>query len=136
MHLLATQSGVIDDGSEAMDLGQTPGDVVVISAADSELSALARAHADAGLRGSLRLANQMQLMHNLSVDTYIENTLCGAKLVVLRLLGGKAYWSYGVDQVVAAAKEHGFKLACLPGDAQRDEALMQLGTVASDEADA
>ncbi|MGI9373485.1 MAG: cobaltochelatase subunit CobN [Hyphomicrobiales bacterium] len=136
MHLLAIQSGVIDDGSEAMDLGQTPGDVVVISAADSELSALARANTDGASGVSLRLANQMQLTHNLSVDTYIDNTLCAAKLVVLRLLGGKAYWSYGVDQVVAAARQYGFKLACLPGDAQRDEALMALGNIAPDEADA
>ena len=44
MHLLAAQSGVIDDGGEAVDLGQEPGDIVVISAADSELAALARAH--------------------------------------------------------------------------------------------
>ncbi|MGI9482641.1 MAG: cobaltochelatase subunit CobN, partial [Hyphomicrobiales bacterium] len=131
MHLLATQSGVVDDGSEANDLGQTPGDVVVISAADSELSALASAHDE---RFSLRLANQMQLQHNLSVDTYLEATLKGAKLVVLRLLGGKAYWSYGVDQVVAASKTHGFKLAVLPGDAKPDAALMALSSISQDKA--
>lgn len=106
MHLLATQSGVIDDGSEAIDLGQSPGDVTVISAADSELAALARAHDALGNDGpSLRLANQMQLQHNMSVDVYLEQTLAGAKLVVLRLLGGKAYWSYGLEQTLEAAHE-------------------------------
>ena len=41
MHLLATQPGAIDDGSAALDLGQTPGDIVVLSAADSEIAGLA-----------------------------------------------------------------------------------------------
>ncbi len=125
MHLLATQSGVIDDGSEAIDLGQSPGDVTVISAADSELAALARAHDALGNDGpSLRLANQMQLQHNMSVDVYLEQTLAGAKLVVLRLLGGKAYWSYGLEQTLEAARERGFRLAVLPGDGQPDPELI------------
>ena len=49
MHLLATTSGVIDGGAEAVDLGQSPADIIVLSAADSELACLARAH-DAGTR--------------------------------------------------------------------------------------
>ena len=43
MHLLATQPGTIDDGAAAVDLGQTPGDIVVLSAADSEIAGLAAA---------------------------------------------------------------------------------------------
>ena len=43
MHLLAAQPGAIADGSEAVDLGQSPGDIVVLSAADSELACLAGA---------------------------------------------------------------------------------------------
>ena len=38
MHLLAAQPGVVSDGSEAIDLGQSPGDIVVLSAADTELA--------------------------------------------------------------------------------------------------
>ena len=34
MHLLAATPGSIDDGKEPVDLGQTPADVVIISAAD------------------------------------------------------------------------------------------------------
>ena len=36
MHLLAVQPGAILDGEEAVDLGQAPGDIVVLSAADSD----------------------------------------------------------------------------------------------------
>ena len=43
MHLLAAQPGAVSDGSEAVDLGQSPGDIVVLSAADTELACLANA---------------------------------------------------------------------------------------------
>ena len=43
MHLLAAQPGGIADGSEPVDLGQSPGDIVVLSAADTELANLAAA---------------------------------------------------------------------------------------------
>ena len=43
MHLLVTQPGQISDGDEAVDLGQTPGDIVFLSAASSDLSSLAEA---------------------------------------------------------------------------------------------
>ena len=36
MHLLSATPGQIDDGSEAIDLGQTPADIIYISAADTE----------------------------------------------------------------------------------------------------
>ena len=44
MHLLAAQPGAISDGTEAVDLGQTTSDIVVLSAADTELACLAAAH--------------------------------------------------------------------------------------------
>ncbi len=129
MHLLAVTSGVIDDGSEAVDLGQTPGDIIVLSAADTELAALAGAQdgLEAGL--SLRLANLMQLAHNMSVDVYVEQTLAQARLVVLRLLGGAAYWPYGLDQVAQCCRDNAIKLAVLPGDARPDPELMARSTL-------
>ena len=41
MHLLLAQKGTIDDGGEAIDLGQSPGEIVFLSAADTEIAALA-----------------------------------------------------------------------------------------------
>ena len=121
MHLLATQTGVIDDNAEAVDLAQTPGDIVIISAADSELASLARAHdAITGHKPSLRLANLMALGHNLSVDTYIETTLSQAKLIIVRCLGGLSYWSYGIEQLISLAGDKSIKLALLPGGADPD----------------
>ncbi|MFT3986423.1 cobaltochelatase subunit CobN [Aestuariivirga sp.] len=128
MHLLATTSGVIGQGAEAIDLAQPPGDIVVLSAADSELALLARA-AD-GFRGpSIRLANLLQLQHNMSVDLYCEKTLAHARLIVLRLLGGAAYWPYGLEQIEVLARGRNIPLAVLPGDAQPDPELTARSTM-------
>lgn len=134
MHILAIQTGVIGDSVEPVDLGQTPGDIVVISAADSELAALARAQDSLQGAPSLRLANFMALTHNYSVDLHIEQTLAAAQLIVLRLLGGAAYWPYGLEQIEALAREKDIKLVVLPGDAKPDDALLARSTVSRDEA--
>jgi cobaltochelatase CobN len=118
MHLLAYEPGMIDGGAEAIDLGQSPGEIVFLSAADSELASLARA--SERLDVSLRLANLLQLQHPLSVDTYIEKTLRHARLIVLRCLGGRGYWAYGTDELVNLARETGIKIIILPGDATSD----------------
>ena len=41
MHLLATTTATLDDITEAVDLRQPPGDIIVLSFADSDLSGLA-----------------------------------------------------------------------------------------------
>ncbi|HWA50234.1 MAG TPA: hypothetical protein VG742_18330, partial [Dongiaceae bacterium] len=112
MHLLAAKPGQIVDGSEAVDLGQTPGEIVVLSAADSELACLAKAHAHlADPKPTLRLANLLLLSHHLSVDSYVESIVAEAKLVVVRLLGGVRYWPYGIEQVSAECRKRGIPLA-------------------------
>ena len=78
----------------------------------------------------LRLANLLQLQHPLSVDLYIEKTLSHAKLIVLRILGGASYWTYGLDQLQALARERGILLCVLPGDAQPDPELTRRSTLA------
>jgi len=124
MHLLQAQAGGIADGSEAVDLGQTPGDIVVLSAADTEIANLAAARAALPeLKAEVRLANVMQLGHNLSVDIYVEEVISRARLVVVRLLGGVGYWSYGVEQLQEACRRSGALLALLPGDEQPDPEL-------------
>jgi cobaltochelatase CobN len=126
MHLLAAKPGVISDGSEALDLGQTPGDIVILSAADTELACLAAAQA--GLPAgspSLRLASLLQLSHNMSIDTYVDDIIAAAKLVIVRVIGGVRYWPYGIEQVVSVCRERGIHLAFLPGDDQPDLELSE-----------
>jgi cobaltochelatase CobN len=130
MHLLQAQAGVVADGSEPVDLGQEPADILILSAADTELANLSAA---AGSFGddlpSLRLANLMQLSHNLSVDLYADRVVSRAKMVLVRLLGGVGYWPYGVEQLSAVCRERDIPLALLPGDDQPDAELARLSTL-------
>lgn len=136
MHLLAAQPGAITDGEEAVDLGQSPGEIVYISAADTELALIAdvlSALADEGAEmPSIRLANFMQLGHNMSVDLYVDEVVQHAKLVVARVLGGAGYWPYGVEQLAAICRQKNIKLAILPGDDRPDPELMDFSTLPVD----
>ena len=133
MHLLAAQPGALSDNDEAIDLEQSPGAIVFLSAADTDLALITAAQeasladaanaTDAAERPSLRAANLMQLQHPMSVDLYLDRVVRYARVVVVRLLGGKAYWSYGVEQLVAACQASGAALALLPGDDRPDAEL-------------
>ncbi len=134
MHLLAATVGRIDDGDGAVDLGQTPGDIVVLSAAESELACLAAAHRHHPTGGfTLRLASLLSLAHPLSVDLYVESVIIHARLVVVRVLGGRGYWPYGVEQIGMACRQRGIPVAFLPGDAQPDPELAESTSMAADQ---
>ena len=135
MHLLAARPGEISDGTGAIDLGQTPGEIVILSAADTELACLAAAFANLPEpKPTLRLANLLQLQHHLSVDAYVEGAVAEAKLVVVRLLGGKRYWPYGIEELSAACRAGAIPLAVLPGDDQPDPELADYTTLATESA--
>ncbi|MEO0384399.1 MAG: cobaltochelatase subunit CobN [Pseudomonadota bacterium] len=129
MHVLAAQAGRVDDGDEPVDLAQSPGDIVFLSAAETELSAFALDARETPIAASLRLASLLQLKHPYSVDLYAENTLAHAKLIVVRLIGGEAYWSYGMERLTALAHQ-GVKLIVVPHEAQWNADLAALSTVA------
>src|SRR5215469_3738865 len=137
MHLLATEPGTIADGSAAADLAQTQGDIVVLASADTEIALLAAAQARRRAvdpqAPTLRLAPVMRLGHNLSVDLYME-TAAQARLVIARLLGGRAYFPYGVERLVETCRAHSIPLALLPGDDKTDRELAEMCTVPSDAA--
>ncbi len=133
MHLLAAIPGAISDGMAAVDLGQTPGDILVLSAADSDLACLAAAQkklvASEQAWPSLRLASLLKLGHHYSVDLYIDQVARHARLIAARILGGRGYWEYGVERLAALARERGIALALLPGDDQPDAELARASTL-------
>src|SRR5215472_2838625 len=135
MHLLATAPGTIADGSVAVDLAQTSGDIVLLSSADTEIALIAAAQRRRRTREPaaprLRLAPIQRLGHNFSVDLYME-TVAEARLVIARLLGGSAYWPYGVERLVETCRARGIPLALLPGDDKPDPELTRLSTLEAD----
>ena len=129
MHLLAATPGAISDGDEPFDLGQTPADVVFISAADTELAALSEARSVMTAPPLLRLASMMHLQHPMSVDLHIDDCAGKSKLVVARVLGGMGYWKYGLTQYAARLHAAGIPFAALPGDDKPDAELRSLSTI-------
>ena len=121
MHLLTATPGTVSNGDEAIDLGQSPGDIVLLTVADSELACFASAaHALTQELGEgaprIRLANLLQLKHPYSVDMYVEKVVAHAKFVCVILLGGKSYWPYGIDEIANIAREKGIAFAAIADD--------------------
>ena len=135
MHLLQTNAASLDDIVEPVDLGQTPGDVVVLSFVDSDLTGLASAYAaERDNLPSVRLAHLRELRHPMSIDLWIDTVARHAKVVVVRLLGGLDWWRYGVEQLAGLAQERGIALAVLPGEDRDDSRLFEAGTLKADDA--
>ncbi|MBZ4021632.1 cobaltochelatase subunit CobN [Rhodobacter sp. TJ_12] len=130
MHVVFRESHGLEETEVPTDLGQRPADLVALSFSDSDLGAFAAGWKRAGGKlPSLRLANLVALRHPVSVDTYVENTLSGAKGILIRLIGGEAYWPYGLASVQDLCRRKGIALAVLPADGRDDERLDALSTL-------
>lgn len=130
MHVIFRESRGLEEVEVATDLSQSPAPLIVLSFSDSDLGAFAAGwHAGRADLPELRLANLAALKHPLSVDTYIEQTLVGAKAVLVRLIGGTGYWSYGLAQLSDLARREKITLAVLPGDGRPDPALDAASTL-------
>src|ERR1044071_7552169 len=133
MHLLSTSSTSLDDIVEPVDLGQAPGDIAILSFADSDLAGLAAAwSAERDALPSLRLLQLRDLKHPMSVDLWIDRVGAHAKVIVVRLLGGLDWWRYGADRLSALAKARGIELAMLPGEDPDDPRLGEHSTLPPD----
>ncbi len=134
MHLLQTTAATLDDIAEPRDLGQSPGDIVILSFADSDLAGLAAAYAAERDRlPSVRLAHLRDIRHPMSIDLWIDKVARHAKIVVVRLLGGLDWWRYGIEALAAVAQERKIGLAVLPGEDRDDPRLAAVSTLSPDE---
>jgi cobaltochelatase CobN len=132
MHRLAAQPGSNDPDQRGQLVEQTPAPVLVLTSADTDLRILASlTEAQPGLLGSeLRGLNLAALSSPAQVDHYLSTTVAPARLVVVRLLGGRGHWSYGLEQLqLWASQARDRQLLVLAGTADEDEALSALGTV-------
>ncbi|MBD1998850.1 cobaltochelatase subunit CobN [Leptolyngbya sp. FACHB-541] len=131
MHRIAATPGGWNPETEGVVfIEQNPAPLVFLTAADTEIQTLAKAlpQLPSGFP-ELRVSNLLQLQQQLSIDTYAEEVLTEAKVIVLRLLGGRAYWSYGLEVVKQTVEETGAALFVLPGDDRPDPDLISHSTV-------
>ncbi len=146
MHLIASIPGGWNPDDEGVfHIQQSPGDIIYLSAADTELFSLREAWADLHQHPeifskgdqdspteafpSLRLANLLYFKQELTIDTYLEEVVPHARLVVLRLLGGKAYFQYLIEAFQAVCEDHGIPILFLPGYDTPDLELMHCSSV-------
>ena len=130
MHVLFRESHGLEETARPEDLGQAPADLVVLSFSDSDLGAFAAGWQRGRDRlPSLRLASLSRLRHPLSVDTYVDRTLSAARGILVRLIGGRSYWPYGMDELSRIARAKGIALAFLPADGHPDPVLDAASTL-------
>ena len=134
MHVLFVERHDLEETEIPTDLDQSAADLVVLSFSDSDLGAFAEGwHRGYIAQGdnfpTLRLANLAALKHPVSVDTYIEKTLSAAKGILIRLIGGIPYWSYGLQQVEKLARKNKIAFAVIPADGRDDPQLDAMSTL-------
>ncbi len=124
MHLLAAKPGGFIDDEGIVDLQQTPGDIVILSAQDTSLGLLAEiADQLPSHYPTVRLANLINLAKPAAYDLYEHDVLQHSKVIIVSLLGGMSYWRYGIERLHALVTRStgiGIKLILVPGDDQPD----------------
>jgi cobaltochelatase CobN len=137
MHLIPTiPGGWNPNGEGVFHIQQRPGDIVFLSAADTEIHSLNNAyrklHTAAGSEHSLpslRIANLVYLKQELTIDKYVEEVIGHAKLVICRFLGGKNYYPYLFEAISIACEVNKVPVLFLPGYDVPDVELLNSSTV-------
>jgi cobaltochelatase CobN len=126
MHRLAAiPGGWTPEGEGVIIIEQTPAPIIFLTAADTDIQTLAASlHHLPPEFPSLRVVNLLHLQQELSIDTYTACVLVHAQVIILRLLGGRAYWSYGLEVCKEIVETTGGSLFILPGDDRPDPDLI------------
>ncbi|MEM9214177.1 MAG: cobaltochelatase subunit CobN [Cyanobacteria bacterium P01_F01_bin.150] len=130
MHRLAAMPGGWTPGQEGVIfVEQSPAPIIILTAADTDIQSLAVAQAQLPEDfPAVRVVSLLQLQQQLTIDTYADDVLAKATVIVLRLLGGKAYWPYGLEVVKEIVQQTHATLFVLPGDTQPDPTLISHST--------
>ncbi len=131
MHRIAATPGGWNPLAEGVIfIEQTPAPIVFLTAADTDIQTLA-----AALKKlpsdfpPLRVANLLQLQQQLTIDTYVDDILSQAEVIILRLLGGRSYWFYGLEVLQEIRENNRTKLIVIPGDDRPDPDLISYSNV-------
>ncbi|PZV19493.1 MAG: cobaltochelatase subunit CobN [Pseudanabaena sp.] len=130
MHRIATISGGWNQSTDSVVfVDQQPAPIIIITAADTDIQTLAAATARLPEDfPQIRVANVLQLQQQIAIDTYAEEVLALAKVIIVRLIGGQSYWSYGLEVVKETVANTGAILIVLPGDERPDPNLTSHST--------
>ncbi|MEG4419666.1 cobaltochelatase subunit CobN [Microcoleus sp. LAD1_D5] len=131
MHKIAATPGGWNPQAEGVIfIQQTPAPIVFISAADTDIQTLAAAASKMPAKfPKVRAVNLLQLQQQLTIDTYAEEVLERAEVIILRLLGGRSYWSYGLEILRETVQKTNAALIVMPGEDSPDPDLISHSNV-------
>src|ERR1700730_10957690 len=104
MHWTAAQPGCLDAERELLLINQTPGEIIFLSAADTDLTSVSVAWRERFGR-RLRLAHAFALRQPVAADHYIETVVRKSKLLIARLLGGKSCFAHFIQGLLDLKEE-------------------------------
>ncbi|MBN2068113.1 MAG: cobaltochelatase subunit CobN [Opitutales bacterium] len=119
-------------GNEGIfEVDQSPGDILFLSSGDTELMACVAAWQELSRESeqalpTLRCSNLGYLKQELTIDKYLDDVVAHCRLVVVRLLGGVAYYRYLVEQLCILCEASKIPLILLPGHNEPDPELAEL----------
>jgi len=76
----------------------------------------------------IRARGLNHLRTDADTDAFLSDLLPGAEVIVVRLLGGRASFAYGLDRILEHVRQTSKWLMCLPGTDALDPELTALGT--------
>ncbi|MDX2270891.1 MAG: cobaltochelatase subunit CobN [Cyanobacteriota bacterium] len=131
MHRISARPGGWDPSATGVIfVEQDPAPLVILTAADTDIQTLAQVQPQLPSHfPEVRVTNLLHLQQNISIDAYVQTVLSSAQGILIRLLGGKSYWSYGLETVKQMVQENGSLLIVLPGDDQPDWDLISHSTI-------
>ena len=131
MHRLATIPGAPEPDDGALPFVEQEGaEMVLLSSADTDLAAVGALLESEPLLidGSLRALNLAALGHPAVIDHYLATSLPETKVVLVRLLGGRGHWSYGLERLQAWSRGRAERtLLVVGGTAEEERSLADLG---------
>jgi len=126
MHRIqANPSGWNPDTDGVIIIQQNPAPIIFLTSADTDIQTIAASmeYLPANFP-DIRVVNLLQLQQELTIDTYAQEVLSQAKVIILRLLGGRSYWSYGLEVCKEIVSQNNAHLIILPGDDRPDFELI------------
>ena len=131
MHRLSSLPGADTDGPISY-VEQPAASVLFLTSASSDISALARILASGQQsfwHDRIRALPLDALCHPAQIDHYLSVCSDRTQLIVIRLLGGRGHWSYGLEQCCAwQSVKPGRQLLVLAGTRDQDRELHPLSS--------
>ena len=138
MHRISRQSG--ETSIEQIELVEQPtAPVIFLSSASTDINAISESlklTINQNLRGKITATLISDLDHPAQIDHYLATTTSKAKIIIVRLLGGRSYWPYGLEKLVLWKESSSNRdLIILSGVTDNENEIQQLSSLKKDTVD-